>query len=60
MSLEQILSPFVISNRSIVLQLRSVTTFGKLDIVANVAGVVKSHHVTDVDEATGGSSWELI
>ena len=33
-----------------------VTTFGKLDIVANVAGVVKSHHVTDVDEAT----WRLI
>ncbi len=33
-----------------------VTTFGKLNIVANVAGVVKSHHVTDVDEAT----WRLI
>ena len=33
-----------------------VTTFGKLDIVANIAGVVKSHHVTDVDEAT----WRLI
>ena len=33
-----------------------VTTFGKLDIVANVAGVVRSHHVTDVDEA----AWRLI
>lgn len=33
-----------------------VDTFGKLDIVANVAGVVRSHHVTDVDEAT----WRLI
>lgn len=33
-----------------------VSTFGKLDIVANVAGVVRSHHATDVDEAT----WRLI
>ena len=33
-----------------------VEHFGKLDIVANVAGVVRSHHVTDVDEET----WRLI
>ena len=30
----------------------SVVHFGKLDIVANVAGVVRSHHATDVDEQT--------
>ena len=34
----------------------SVAHFGKLDIVANVAGVVRSHHATDVDEQT----WRLI
>ena len=34
----------------------SVVHFGKLDIVANVAGVVRSHHATDVDEKT----WRLI
>ena len=33
-----------------------VEHFGKLDIVANIAGVVRSHHVTDVDEET----WRLI
>jgi len=33
-----------------------VSIFGRLDIVANIAGVVRSHHVTDVDEAT----WRLI
>ena len=33
-----------------------VEHFGKLDVVANVAGVVRSHHVTDVDEET----WRLI
>ena len=33
-----------------------VAIFGRLDIVANIAGVVRSHHVTDVDEAT----WRLI
>jgi len=32
------------------------THFGSLDIVANVAGVVRSHHATDVDEQT----WRLI
>ena len=35
---------------------KCVERFGKLDIVANVAGVVRSHHVTDVDEET----WRLI
>ncbi len=33
-----------------------VERFGGLDIVANVAGVVRSHHATDVDE----ESWRLI
>ncbi len=33
-----------------------VERFGSLDIVANVAGVVRSHHATDVDEDT----WRLI
>ena len=33
-----------------------VEHFGALDVVANVAGVVQSHHVTDVDE----ESWRLI
>tara|TARA_B100002052_G_scaffold32231_1_gene24938 strand:- start:726 stop:1469 length:744 start_codon:yes stop_codon:yes gene_type:complete len=35
---------------------KCVEHFGKLDVVANVAGVVRSHHVTDVDEET----WRLI
>jgi len=33
-----------------------VDHFGGLDVVANVAGVVRSHHATDVDE----ESWRLI
>jgi NAD(P)-dependent dehydrogenase (short-subunit alcohol dehydrogenase family) len=33
-----------------------VDRFGGLDVVANIAGVVRSHHVTDVDEET----WRLI
>ena len=33
-----------------------VEHLGGLDVVANVAGVVRSHHVTDVDE----DSWRLI
>ena len=34
----------------------AVDQFGGLDVVANVAGVARSHHATDVDEAT----WRLI
>ncbi|MEE2682437.1 MAG: SDR family oxidoreductase [Actinomycetota bacterium] len=33
-----------------------VKYFGSLDIVANVAGIVRSHHATDVDEET----WRMI
>lgn len=34
----------------------AVERFGRLDVVANVAGVARSHHMTDVDEDT----WRLI
>lgn len=34
----------------------AVQRFGRLDVLANVAGIAQSHHLTDVDEAT----WQRI